>query len=308
MPPESIALPAPGSAERPLEPLENRSPLLIIGGAEDRGGEKAILRRFVDLAGGDRARIVIIGTATTLPGEVGPQYLDAFDDLGAGAARFLSLSGRREANSAEAVEAIKDATGVFFTGGDQSRIGAIIGGSEVDAVLHDRHRAGELVIAGTSAGAAMMSGTMILGGGDLMPTMTAVRIGQGLGFLDGIVIDMHFAERGRLSRLLAAVALRPRELGIGIDEDTALEVHGSVLTVLGRGAVTVVDAGERAAVMAPAEGIDGPIALTGVLLHVLPSGYTFDLSTRQPQIIDAPGDATERQTASEERPQPVASQ
>lgn len=276
----------------------NRSPLLIIGGAEDRDGEKVILRRFVDLAGGDKARIAIIGTATTVPGEVGPLYLDAFDDLGAGQAQFFSLSGRREANSAHAVEAIKNATGVFFTGGDQSRIATVLGGTEVETVLHDRHQAGELIIAGTSAGAAMMSSTMILRGGDLVPSMTAVQTGPGLGFVEGVVIDMHFAERGRLSRLLAAVALRPEELGIGIDEDTALQVDGSVLTVLGRGAVTLVDAGQDASVMAPVEGREGAIALTGVRLHVLPTGYTFDLTTREPQIIDAPQDVTDRSAPS----------
>jgi cyanophycinase len=281
-------------AEGEFAPLPlHRGPLLIIGGAEDREGPKVILQRFVDLAGGREARIVIVGTATTVPGEVGPQYLDAFDDLGVESAQFLSLSGRREANSAEAVEEIRAATGVFFTGGDQSRIATILGGSKVAAALHERHRAGELVIGGTSAGAAMMSGTMILGGGDLVPSMTAVRTGPGLGFVDGIVIDMHFAERGRLSRLLAAIALRPHDLGIGIDEDTALQVDGSVLTVLGQGGVTVVDAGQGASLMAPAEAEDGPIALTGVLLHVLPSGYTFDLSTRQPQIVEAPQDATD---------------
>ena len=282
-----------GSAGRPFEPPRDRGPLLIIGGAEDREGQKVILRRFVDLAGGHNARIVIVGTATTVPGEVGPQYLDAFDDLGAAGAQFLSLSGRREANSPDAVEEIREATGVFFTGGDQSRIATILGGSKVEEALHERHRASDLVIGGTSAGAAMMSSTMILGGGDLVPSMTAVRTGPGLGFVDGIVIDMHFAERGRLSRLLAAIALRPQELGIGIDEDTALQVDGSMLTVLGQGAVTVVDAGQGASVMAPSERQEGPIALTGVLLHVLPSGYTFDLSTRQPQIVDAPHDATD---------------
>jgi cyanophycinase len=275
----------------PLPP--HRGPLLIIGGAEDREGPKVILQRFVDLAGGPNARIVIVGTATTVPGEVGPQYLDAFDDLGVESAQFLSLSGRREANSPGAVEEIRGASGVFFTGGDQSRIATILGGSKVEEALHERHQAGDLVIGGTSAGAAMMSGTMILGGGDIVPSMTAVRTGPGLGFVDGIVIDMHFAERGRLSRLLAAVAVRPHELGIGIDEDTALQVDGSTLTVLGQGGVTIVDAGQGASVMAPAEAQEGSVALTGVLLHVLPSGYTFDLSTRQPQIVEAPRDATD---------------
>jgi cyanophycinase len=109
-----------------------------------------------------------------------------------------------------------------------------------------------------------------------------------------VLIDMHFAERGRLNRLLSAVALYPHELGLGIDEDTAVCVSESRFDVIGSGSVTVVDAGRATSVRIPADG-NGPIALTGAQIHVLPSGYAFELTTRTPVIVDAPGDSRARE-------------
>jgi len=138
------------------------------------------------------------------------------------------------------------------------------------------------VLAGTSAGAAMMSGTMIVGGSDAPVGTTCVDIGSGLEFLSGVLIDMHFAERGRLNRLLSATAMYPHALGLGIDEDTAIEVYADRFEVLGSGSVTVIDAGRASHIGTPAEG-DGPIALCGVQLHVLPAGYGFALTERRPE-------------------------
>jgi cyanophycinase len=132
----------------------------------------------------------------------------------------------------------------------------------------------------------MMSTTMILGGGEQAPS-TSVRTGPGLGFVSGLVVDMHFAERGRIARLLSLVAMFPHELGLGIDEDTAVVVRGSRFEVIGAGTVTVVDAGRATSVRVPASGA-GPIALTGATVHVLPSGYAFELATREPVITRAP--------------------
>jgi cyanophycinase len=266
--------------------------LVIIGGGEDRTGERAVLRRIVDLAGGPSARVVVLGTATTIPDELETMYRKAFDGLGAGEVEFLPVSSRDEANDPETVEAIDAASAVFFTGGDQSRIAAIFGGSDADTALHDAWQRG-IVVAGTSAGAAMMSTTMILGGGEQVPS-TSVRTGPGLGFVSGIVVDMHFAERGRIARLLAVVAMFPHELGLGIDEDTAVVVHETRFEVIGTGAVTVVDAGHASSVRIPAVG-NGPIALTNGHIHVLPSGYAFELLTRTPVIVDAPVDSRARE-------------
>jgi cyanophycinase len=252
-------------------------PLLIIGGAERRG--TSILSRFVALAGGPAATIVVIATASREPAPLEIEYVTAFAGLGAGAARAVRIDTRDEANDPAVAAAIETATGVFFTGGDQRRLTGTLGGTRVDSVLQSRVAAGTVVLAGTSAGAAMMSGTMIVGGDGPGVTTTAVQTQPGLEFLPGVLIDMHFAERGRLNRLLSAVSLYPHELGLGIDEDTAILADGDHFEVLGSGSVTVVDAGAASDIRVPAEG---PIALAGARIHVLPAGYTFELTGRRP--------------------------
>lgn len=259
--------------------------LVIIGGAEDRVGRAVILRQFRDLCGGEHARIAILGTATMIPAEVGEGYLRAFRALGVKEVVFLPLASRAAANAAKTMEILDGVDGVFFTGGTQLRIAAIVGGSRVDAWLHQK-RQGGLVIAGTSAGAAMMSSTMILGDSDAMPASSIVSLGPGLGFLPGVVIDMHLTERRRLTRLLAAVTRFPHHLGIGIDEDTALIVDGNRFEVIGSGTVTVVDAGQATSMSGP--NGERPMALTGMLIHVLAPGYAFDLTTRSVEITTGP--------------------
>jgi len=275
-------------ADRP-----RRSRLLVIGGAERYGpGGTGILRRFVELAGGTEARLIVIATASAEPAVLETEYAALFTHLGAGQVRALRLENRAQANEPAAVEALAAATGVFFTGGDQLRITALLGGTRTDSALQTLVRTGAIVLGGTSAGAAMMSGTMILGGDGPGVTRASVRTGPGLEFLPGVLIDMHFAERGRLNRLLSAVALYPHELGLGIDEDTAILADGDVFEVLGSGAVTIVDAGAAADIRVPAAG---PIALTGARIHVLPAGCRFELSGRRPSIVD--GVAGERELA-----------
>jgi cyanophycinase len=258
-----------------------RGRLLVIGGAERR--HSAILTRFVCLAGGPAARIVVIATASCSPDVLETEYVSAFTDLGAGTVSSLRLETRAQANDRAVADALTTATGVFFTGGDQLRITTILGGTLVDSLLQSLVAAGSVVLAGTSAGAAMMSGTMIVGGDGPGVTATSVRTGPGLEFLPGVLIDMHFAERGRLNRLLSAVALYPHELGLGIDEDTAILADGDRFEVLGSGSVTVVDAGGASDIRVPAEG---PIALAGARIHVLPAGYTFHLKDRQPTTAE----------------------
>jgi cyanophycinase len=267
-----------------LDPPRGR--LLIIGGAERRG--TAILGRFVALAGGPAARIVVIATASREPAVLETEYVSAFTGLGAGSVSALRLDTRAQAGEPAAAAALSSATGVFFTGGDQLRITTILGGTPVDSLLQSLVAAGSLLLAGTSAGAAMMSGTMILGGDGPGVTSSSVRTGPGLEFLPGVLIDMHFAERGRLNRLLSAVALYPHELGLGIDEDTAILTDGDYFEVLGAGSVTVVDAGSATDIRVPE---NGPIALAGARLHVLPAGYTFHLKGRTP-TTDERGRAT----------------
>ncbi len=256
--------------------------LLVIGGAErKRPGDPAILRRFVDLAGGPDAVLVVIATASEEPDILEKEYAEAFHACGALVVHPLRLITREQANSDQAVSVLADATGVFFTGGDQRRITTVLGGTRCDSLLQARVGAGELVVAGTSAGAAMMASTMIVGGDQAGVTTASVQTGPGLEFLPGVLIDMHFTERGRLNRLLSAVALYPHELGLGIDEDTAILVDGDRLEVIGSGSVTVVDAGAADLIQVPADG-DGPIALTNARIHVLPEGCTYELTGRCP--------------------------
>jgi cyanophycinase len=254
--------------------------LLLIGGAAGPD----LLQRFVTLAGGAGADIVVIATASRDPATQEAQYVDAFRCLGAGTARPLRLDTRAQANDAAVVAALSGATGVFFTGGDQQRITTVIGGTQADSALQALLHAGAIVLGGTSAGAAMMSATMIVGGDAPGVVTASVRTGPGLEFLPGVLIDMHFAERGRLNRLLSAVALYPHELGLGIDEDTAILADVEHFDVLGSGSVTVVDAGCASDIRVPA---DGPIALAGARIHVLPAGHRFDLTARRPSPAGA---------------------
>ena len=254
--------------------------LLIIGGAEDRCCGTGLLERFVELCGGERARIVLVTTATGMPDQVHAEYEQVFRKLGVDRTSELRLRGRADADSDEAAAELTVATGVFFSGGDQSRLRTLVG-SRTSQVLRQRLTSG-LVVGGTSAGATAMGRTMILGGEGPEVSAAAVRTGPGLGLVPKALIDMHFGERGRLPRLLSAVAQDPDHLGIGIDENTAILAEGNGFEVLGTGVATVVDA-ENATVVHPAGDCD-PITLFGVRLHVLPAGCLFDFAQRVPVI------------------------
>ncbi len=262
----------------------HKGPLVIVGGAEDKHEDMSILREFVRLAGGTHARVVVMTVATKLPVEVGAEYIDAFGRLNVEDVRTFDVSSRQAANRESACKAIAEATGVFFTGGEQIRITELLGGTKVDAVLHTRHNEG-LALGGTSAGASMMSSTMIVdGSGDTNPRLGIVTMAPGMEFIDGVVIDQHFAQRGRLGRLLTAVAMYPHHLGLGIDEDTAVIVEDNELRVIGRGAVVIVDAGALLFSNIDHLKKNDPMALYGVKLHVLPTGYHFMLRERQPDV------------------------
>ncbi|HEV2864078.1 MAG TPA: cyanophycinase [Pyrinomonadaceae bacterium] len=255
-------------------------PLVVIGGAEDRGARSKVLREFVRLAGGRRASLAIISVASEAPVEVASIYIESFLRLGAEDVRALDVADRGAANSDAAVEAVATATGVFFTGGNQLRITQQLGGTRLDTELHRRHEEG-LVIAGTSAGAAMMSSVMIAGSSPQLTLRAGmVELGSGLGFLPGVLIDQHFEQRGRLRRLLAAIVQHPHELGLGIDENTAAVVRGHRLEVFGEGSVTIVDAGALTHTNLGAVERHELLAISAVRLHILPAGYRFDLRNR----------------------------
>lgn len=262
--------------------------LLIIGGAEDKKNKCRILKKFIALAGGSKAMIVVMTTATQEPETVGREYRRIFSRLGAGEVRILDIATREQANDEEPTGIIAGASGIFFTGGDQLRITSTIGGTRVNEALIGAYRSG-VVIAGTSAGASVMSGTMIVGGGNEdAPKMNTLNMATGMGLLEEVVIDQHFAQRGRLGRLLAAVAHNPYILGIGIDEDTAVIVTPEArLTVIGSQTVTIVDGRNISHTNVSELQTGQPLALTGINLHVIPAGYGFDLKTRLPLIDKA---------------------
>jgi cyanophycinase len=185
---------------------ETHGQLMIIGGAEDKEGDCTILREFVRRVGGLQAQIVVMTVAAGLPGEVGEEYIRTFKRLGIDQVRVVDTARREDASDPNVLETIRQATGVFFTGGNQARITELLKDTELEAVLHQQFAQG-IVIAGTSAGAAMMPDMMIVEGeSETNPRIEAARMDRGMGFLPGVVIDQHFAQRGRLGRMLSAVA------------------------------------------------------------------------------------------------------
>ncbi len=264
-------------ATAPVATRSVQRTLLVIGGAEDRIGRSVVLKRFVKLAGGRRSRIVLIPTASSFADEVAQAYRDVFTRLRGGEVTVVDPVTRRDANDPEMVEALDAATGVFITGGSQVKLAQNIVGTPVgDAILraHDRGA----VIAGTSAGASIMSRYMIsLGEEGVTPRQRVSQISAGLGLVEDIIIDQHFDQRGRYGRLMSIVAASPSLLGMGIDENTAAEIRGdATMTVIGSGAIFLVNA-RNAITDAPEARRGAPLLVSGAVVHSLPTGSTFDL-------------------------------
>ena len=256
--------------------------LLIIGGAEEKRGECKILREFVRYAGGTEAQIVVMTVATGLPGEVGADYRRLFEDLGAKDVQIIDTGRREDGSDSRALEAIEQATGVFFTGGDQARITDLLKDTQIDELLHKKYAQG-IVIAGTSAGAAMMSDQMIVEGeSETHPRIDMVEIEPGMDFLPGVIIDQHFSQRGRLGRLLSALIQQSASLGFGIDENTAIAFSDGEIEVIGDGTVTVVDLSDMTHSNVKKSLHDEPLAVCGAKLHLLPHGYRFNLDKKEP--------------------------
>lgn len=255
--------------------------VIIIGGAEDKVRDRVILNRFASLAGGRDATVAVISTASSLGAEAGERYRQVFGDLGIERVRPLHAITRSQANDEGAARVVKDATGIFLTGGNQLRLSSTIGGTRLADAILERFRHGA-VIAGTSAGASAMSSHMIaFGASGATPKHRMAQIAAGLGVLPGVIVDQHFQQRNRLGRLLSLIAQNPSLLGLGVDEDTAGVVGPDhVMEVIGRGSITVVDGSGSET---DAWEIHGhrPLMISGVVLHSLPAGYRFDLRSRQ---------------------------
>ncbi|MCL4108911.1 UNVERIFIED_CONTAM: hypothetical protein GTU68_008106 [Idotea baltica] len=255
-----------------------------IGGAEDKGNNPKILSRFLELCGGDKAKIMIIPTASQLS-ETGPMYADLFLDLGAERAVFSEINERADCDDELLLEEMDNATGIFVTGGNQLRLSGILGGTPVGQRLR-RLNADGIPIAGTSAGAAMMSQHMIAGGASgSSPREDGVNLAPGIGLINTAIIDQHFSQRDRLGRLLTALSYNPFLIGVGIDEDTAFlidgEGHGEVL---GSGVVTIVDASDLKHSSRASAGTGDALSLIDIRMHVLAEGCRYDTQTRQATI------------------------
>jgi cyanophycinase len=262
-------------------------PLMIIGGAEDKLRKRRILKEFVASAGGLDARIVVIPTASSL----GPEIVDVYEALfraeGAAEVTEVRPQTREEASDDELVKRVGEATGIFMTGGNQLKLSAVICGTPVGDAIVAAHQRG-VAVAGTSAGASIQSSHMVaFGVGGATPKQRMTQVAAGLGLLQSMVIDQHFDQRNRYGRLLMIVSQSPSLVGLGVDEDTAAVVETQeeldgpheVLRVLGRGAVTIMDPANLVTNAYEAKR-SAPILASGVVLHVLPEGSRFDLTTR----------------------------
>jgi len=251
--------------------------LVIIGGAEDREGDKPILTRVVELAQRPDPTVIVLTAASAQPEEMWATYDQAFGDLGVGRRVWFDLSAREAANDPQVAQAILDADVVFMTGGDQKRLLSVVGGTPVDCALQAGVRERGLCVAGTSAGASAMSDYMpATASNEPLPSRDMVTLAAGLGLLQRVVIDQHFSERQRLGRLLSVIAQNPALLGVGIDEDTALVIApGSSIEVIGEGAVTVADGSRMRCNFLEVKRREA-LQLENVALHLLPSGTRLE--------------------------------
>jgi cyanophycinase len=258
--------------------------LLVIGGAEDKYNERRILKKFLELAGGDKAEVLIVPVASDYPEFAADVYTQAFRNLGVANPRVLRATSRQDVFHANADELLDGVTGVFMTGGDQMRLVSLLGGTEFATKLRRMARETDVVIAGTSAGAAGMSTSMIVRGESIShPQKNSVRLSPGLGFLKNIIIDQHFTERGRISRLITAVSYNPYNLGIGIDENTAIILDpDGVMEVFGQGSVTIVDGCGITYNEIAEVAEDDAFSVCGVKLHILKDGLVYQYLERHP--------------------------
>lgn len=273
--------------------------LIIIGGAVDKGSftetdfdksaaknlnffETGILRRIIlESKNKELSRIEVVTTASKIPKEIGPEYVKALNYLGANNVGILDIVRREQASEIEFLERLKAADVVMFTGGDQLRLTSILGGSPFHDILLEKYRNEEFIYAGTSAGAAAASNNMIYEGSSSEALLKGeVKITSGLGFIDDVVIDTHFVQRGRIGRLFQAVVGNPKVLGIGLGEDTGLLItNGRQMEAIGSGLVILVDGREIKDTNLTQVELGEPISISHLVTHVMSKYDTFNLDT-----------------------------
>ncbi|MBL7008836.1 MAG: cyanophycinase [Planctomycetes bacterium] len=255
--------------------------LFPIGGAENKIRDRTILRRFVDICGGAAARIAVIPSASKLA-DTGPRYVELFSDLGASRADSLPFERRADCDRQDWLQVLREATGVFITGGNQLRLSTMIGGTAVAELLRRRNEQDGLTVGGTSAGASILSEHMIAyGKSGPTPRPDMVALAPGFGLTREIIVDQHFRVRDRLGRLLAALAFNPRPIGVGLDENTAAVIDpADRIEVIGTGAITIVDPSEMEFSSMDSAHKRAPVSVLGIRLHVLTEGCSYDIPTR----------------------------
>jgi len=262
--------------------IDTPGPIIAIGGHEDKTGERLILKEVAKRLG--EGRLVIATVASHEPEGYFDSYKAAFAALDVTNLVELYVNERGETRSEKTRDILSGAAGIFFTGGDQLRISSQIGDTPVEEMVWEIHRRGGLV-AGTSAGASVMSETMLVrGSSGESHRIGDLNMAPGLGLISDVIIDQHFAERGRIGRLLGAVAQNPRVLGIGIDEDTAIVVEDGAFTVVGSGAVYVVDGTNVTHSNIAEARHEEALSMFGVCLHVIAAGDCFHLEQRRPHL------------------------
>ncbi len=284
--------------------MEPKGILIIIGGAVDKGSftekefdqdpsknlnffETGILKRILtESSHGDLSRIEIVTTASKIPTVVGAEYAKAFEYLGAKNVGILNIDKREQANDDAFVDKLRDSDIVMFTGGDQLRLTSILGGTKFHDVLLDKYQNEHFVYAGTSAGAAAASTNMIYQGSSKEALLKGeIKITSGLGFIDDVVIDTHFVQRGRIGRLFQAVASNPKTIGIGLGEDTGLLIKdNNFMEAIGSGLVILVDGKEIKDTNISNVELGSPISIENMVVHVMSINDTFNLSTHKMQI------------------------
>lgn len=279
--------------------MNPKGKLVIIGGSVDRGSfsesetdlkrslkffEKGILKRITtESVKNSDSRIEIITTASSIPEEVGEEYVKAFAQLQVSNVGVLNIKSREEANSEEYLQRLRNANVVMFTGGDQLRLTAIFGGTAFHHLLLDKYENEDFLISGTSAGAAASSNNMIYQGSSSEALHKGeVKITGGLGFINNVIIDTHFVQRGRIGRLLYACASNPINLGIGLGEDAGLLItNGNNMEAVGSGLIMLVDATHmRHTSMSDVE-MGAPVSIDNLIVHVMALGDHYDLKNKK---------------------------
>lgn len=280
--------------------------LVIIGGAVNKGSfsetdydqnveknlnffERGILRKIIEESRlKENSIIEIITTASQIPQIVGPEYKKAFEFLGSKNVNILDIQNREQANSDAIVARTNAADVVLFTGGDQLRLTSILGGTRFHDAILLKYQEQDFIYAGTSAGAAAASENMIYQGSSSEALLKGeIKTTQGLGFIENVIVDTHFVQRGRIGRLFQAVVNNPRTLGIGLGEDTGLFIHGDIMTAIGSGLVILVDGRFIKDTNLTNINLGQPISIDNLIVHVMSQNDIYDLKSKDLTIVNS---------------------